>query len=388
MTPGVPQVGPPRMTTLELRARVDERNATFDLELDGGDVLAVLGPNGAGKSTLLSLIAGLLTPDHGRIKLGDSVVTDTEAGIFVPPHARGVAMLSQQALLFPHMTVTANVAYGPRRQGRSRSAARNMARQWLDAVGAGHLADRRPGELSGGQAQRIAIARALAIEPSLLLLDEPMAALDVAAAPSVRRLLRDLLHTDQRTAVIVTHDLLDALAIANKVIVVEGGRIIENGTLRSVLAAPRSDFAARMAGMNLLTGVVGQPGAIRTSWGGTIFGTGGPAPGNSAVAMFSPAAVSVHLEPPHASPRNVLRTTIAELQVHGTAVRVCGTAHPDGGPALFADVTAAAVADLGLIPGQEVYFAIKAMEVRIHPALSAAGPTDRRRVSTRRKNTP
>ena len=360
------------MSRLELHAQVAERDAEFALELASGDVLAVLGPNGAGKSTLLSLIAGLLPPDVGRIVLGDTVLTDTTAGIFVPPHARGVALLAQQALLFPHMTVEANVAYGPRRRGRSRSGGRTVARQWLDAVDAGHLADRRPAELSGGQAQRVAIARALAADPRLLLLDEPMAALDVAGAPAVRALLRDLLHTDQRTAVIVTHDLLDALAIANTVIVVDAGRVVESGPVRTVLAAPRSDFAARIAGLNLISGITGEPGTIRTSWGATIFGTGGPVAGNSAVAVFSPAAVSVHLARPHASPRNTLPITIAELQVHGATVRVCGAAQPDGGPALFADITAAAVADLALAPGRRVYFAIKAMEVRIHAAPDTA----------------
>ncbi len=365
------------MNGLELHARVDQRGAEFDLQLDSGDVLAVLGPNGAGKSTLLALIAGLLSPDHGRITLGDTVLTDTAAGLFIPPHARGIAMLTQQALLFPHMTVEANVAYGPRRTGLSRSRARTVARQWLEAVDAGHLAARRPAELSGGQAQRIAIARALAVEPRLLLLDEPLAALDVAGATAVRGLFRDLLQTDRRTAVIVTHELLDVLAIADRVIIVDAGRIVESAPVRDILASPRSDFAARIAGVNLLSGVVGEPGTIRTTWGRTIYGTGGPSTGSSAVAVFSPMAVSVHLEPPHASPRNVLPATITELELHGGAVRVRTGEQPDGGPALCADITPAAVADLGLLPGRAVFFAIKAMEVRIHPALAAAraGPS-------------
>ncbi|HMZ13368.1 MAG TPA: ATP-binding cassette domain-containing protein [Mycobacterium sp.] len=356
------------MSGLRLQARLAERGAEFDLELSSGDVLAVLGPNGAGKSTLLSLIAGLLRPDHARIVLGDRVLTDTAAGVFVPTHQRGVAMLAQQAMLFPHLSVAANVAYGPRCKGQSRTGARAVAAHWLRAVDAEGLASRRPRELSGGQAQRIAIARALATEPDILLLDEPMAALDVAVAPSVRRLLRDILHTDHRTAVIVTHDLLDALAIANRVIVVEQGRIVEAGPVRDVLTSPRSVFAARMAGVNLIPGVVVEPGVIRTPWGSAVFGTGGPESGTGAVALFTPAAVSVDTQPPHGSPRNIFRTTIAELEIHGTAVRVHGADQPDGSSGLFADITPAAAADLDLVPGREIYFAVKTMEVQIHPA--------------------
>lgn len=357
------------MSGLRLRARLAERDAEFDVELAGGDVLAVLGPNGAGKSTLLSLIAGLLRPDEGRITLGDTVITDTTAGVFVPAHQRGVAMLAQHAMLFPHLTAAANVAYGPRCKGHRRADARAIAARWLQAVDAEELAGRRPRELSGGQAQRIAIARALATEPSILLLDEPMAALDVAVAPSVRRLLRDILHADKRTAVIVTHDLLDALAIANRVAVVEQGRIVETGPVREVLTAPRSSFAARMAGVNLIPGIAVEPGVIRTRWGSTVFGMGGPEAGSGAVAVFPPTAVSVDTQPPHGSPRNVIRAVIAELEVRGAAVRVRGSDQPDGSTGVFADITPAAMADLDLAPGQEVYFAVKTMEVQIHPAL-------------------
>ncbi len=360
------------MSALQVRARVADRDVDVDLDLAAGDVLAVLGPNGAGKSTLLSLIAGLLRPDEARIAVGGRVLTDTAAGVFVPAHRRGVAMLAQQAMLFPHMSVAANVAYGPRCRGRSRAEARDIAQRWLAAVDAESLALRRPRELSGGQAQRVAIARALATEPNLLLLDEPLAALDVAAAPAVRRLLRDILHADRRTAVIVTHDLLDALAIATTVAVVERGRIVERGTVREVLTSPRSDFAARIAGVNLIPGVVIEPGVIRTARGENVFGVGDPDIGAPAVAVFAPAAVSIDTRAPHGSPRNVFRTTIIELEVHGATVRVRGSDRRERDSALFADVTPAAVADLDLMPGREVYFVVKAMEVRLHSA-SAAG---------------
>jgi molybdate transport system ATP-binding protein len=361
------------MSSVRVKARLEQRGVEFDLALDDGEVLAVLGPNGVGKSTLLLMIAGLLRPDDGRIELGGVVVTDTSTGVFVPAHARGVAMLSQQALLFPHMSVAANVAYAPRCKGQNRSTARATAQRWLQAVGAEHLADRRPAQLSGGQAQRVAVARALAAEPGVLLLDEPMSALDVTAAPALRRLLRDILRGEKRTAVIVTHDLLDALAIADKVVVFEHGRVVEMGPVRSVLASPRSDFAARIAGVNLVQGTITEPGVLRTDWGTELSGLGDISPDATGVALFRPTAVAVHLDAPHASPRNVIPVTIGEMDIHGTTVRVRSTEQPDGSTGLAADVTAAAVADLDLAPGQNVYFVVKSQEVELHPALSPAG---------------
>ena len=359
----------PSPAGLMVHARVEERDVDIELSLDGGEVLAVLGPNGAGKSTLLQVIAGLLRPTTGRVAVAGRVLTDTATGVFVAPHARGVAMLSQQSMLFPHMTVAANVAYAPRCQGMSRRAAGARAQYWLGAVGAAELAARRPAQLSGGQAQRIAVARALAAEPQLLLLDEPMAALDVTAAPALRRLLREVLYDTGRTAVIVTHDLLDALALADRVIVIDGGRVAERGTVREVLSAPRSDFAARIAGVNLISGRISGPGSLDTPWNSTISGLGEVATGAGAVALFRPAAVAVHLNPPQASPRNVIEVQIAELDIHGSTVRVRGTAQPDGGTGLAADVTAAAAADLDLQVGQTVYFVVKSQEVQLHPAL-------------------
>jgi molybdate transport system ATP-binding protein len=357
------------MSSVRVQARLEQRGVEFDLALDDGEVLAVLGPNGAGKSTLLQMIAGLLRPDHGTIELGGTVVTDTSTGVFVPAHARGVAMLSQQALLFPHMSSAANVAYAPRCKGQTRSAAHATAQRWLKAVGAEHLADRRPAQLSGGQAQRVAVARALAAEPQVLLLDEPMSALDVTAAPALRGLLRDILRANRRTAIIVTHELLDALAIADKVVVFERGRAVESGPVRTVLASPRSDFAARIAGVNLIPGVVTEPGTMRTAWATDISGVGDLESDAAAVALFRPSAVAVHLDTPHASPRNVIAVTIAEMDIHGTVVRIRGADQPDGSTGLAADITAAAAADLDLAPGQTVYFVVKAQEVELHPAL-------------------
>lgn len=358
------------MNEVRVSARLQQRGADLDVTVPDGGVLAVLGPNGAGKSTLLALIAGLLKPDTGRIALGDTVLTDTDAGTFMAPHARGVAMLSQQPMLFPHMSVAGNVGYAPRCRGLSRAAARAAAGYWLDTVGVADLAGRRPAQLSGGQAQRVALARALAAEPRLLLLDEPMAALDVTAAPAMRRLLREVLTATGRTAIIVTHDLLDALAIADTMIVLDRGQVVESGTVRAVLTTPRSEFAAAIAGVNLVPGSITAPGVLRTPWGVAISGASEVPVGTAAIALFRPAAVAVHLSAPHASPRNVIEVRITELDIHGAAVRVRGVDPRDERTVLAADITAASAAELDLAPGGHVYFVVKTQEVQLHPALA------------------
>ena len=365
---------------LHLTATLVERSVDLQFQVHPGEVVAVLGGNGAGKSTLLSLISGLLRPDSGRIVLDGQVLVDTERRIWVPPHQRGVVLLAQQALLFPHLTAAANVAFGPRSKGKSRADAKTTALQWLSAVDATEFADRRPAQLSGGQAQRIAIARALAADPAVLLLDEPMAALDVAVAPALRQLLKKVLRDGtgpDRTAVIVTHDLIDALSLADRVIVLEGGRIVEDGPTRVVLNKPRSSFAARIAGINLLSGTAGQHGLLSPD-AVHIQGLLDPlcSIGEPAVAVFSPAAVAVHLAPPTGSPRNHLVVTITELEPRGELMRVHAVTHLggetlEGATDLIADITAASAADLDLVPGKLVHFAVKTTEVTIYAAASS-----------------
>jgi ABC-type sulfate/molybdate transport systems ATPase subunit len=229
--------------SLDVRAVVEPGRLDARFSLDDGETLAVLGPNGAGKSTLLDVLSGLVRPDVGHVRLGGVTLVatgDDERDVWVAPHARGVALLAQEALLFPHLSVRDNVAFGPRSAGRARAEARAIADDWLGRVDATGLADARPSRLSGGQAQRVAVARALATEPRLLLLDEPFGALDAGVAPAMRRLLSQVLA--DRTVVIVTHDPLDALALADRVIVLDGGRIIEQGPTREVLLNPRTEF--------------------------------------------------------------------------------------------------------------------------------------------------
>jgi molybdate transport system ATP-binding protein len=352
------------------------RRPTFTLdvafEVAAGEVLAVLGPNGAGKSTLLAILAGLLRPQSGRVSLGDTVLTDVAAGVHVPPHERGVGMLAQQGLLFPHLTVLANVAFGPRARGVPRAQAEAQAHQLLGEVDAAELADRKPSQLSGGQAQRVALARALAPEPQLLLLDEPLAALDVDAAPALRSLLRRVIRSSAQSKVLVTHDALDALVLADRVLVLVDGRIVEHGPTREVLTRPRSPFTARIAGLDLIPGTVSD-GGLKTSDGTQISGRSREqlAEGEPAVAVFPPLAVAVFRQRPDGSPRNVMPVELAAMEPRGDVVRLRAAAVP-GGPGwvdgLAADVTPAAVADLAIEPGMRMWYAVKATEVEIHAA--------------------
>jgi len=354
-------------TGLALAVTLAQRDLDVAMELAHGEVVAVLGPNGSGKSTLLSLVAGLLAPDTGRITLGADVLVDTVAGTWVPPHRRGVALLAQQALLFPHLTATENVAFAPRCRGRPGADAGGRAATWLAAVDADGLGQRKPAQLSGGQAQRVAVARALAAEPRLLLLDEPMEALDVATAPAMRQLLRTVLRAGHRSALLVTHDVLDALVLADRVVVLDGGRVVEHGPTREVLSRPRSAFAAQVAGLNLVAGTVVEHG-VRTCDGSLVSGALDPAcsPGAPAVAVFSPRAVAVHAQRPGGSPRTALDVVVASVEPRGELVRVRAV---DGahGAGMMADVTVASAAELDLAAGTRAWFVVKATEVAVHP---------------------
>lgn len=342
--------------TLHLAATVTERSYDVALDVADGETVALLGPNGSGKSTTLDLLAGLLRPDEGTVTLDGRELTGPQA--WVAPHERRVALLAQDALLFPHLSALDNVAFGPRSTGAGRAAARETARHWLGEVGAAELAVRMPAQLSGGQAQRVAVARALAADPRLLLLDEPMAALDVAVAPALRQTLRRVLA--DRSAVVVTHDALDALLLADRVVVLEDGKVSEEGPTREVLARPRSAFAARIAGLDLVRGTWAD--GVRTPDGHVVHGlvTGPPpASGDDVVAVFRPSAVAVFREPPGGSPRNALAVEVSDLEPLGDQVRVRAGD-------LAADITTYAAAELDLAPGTPVTFSVKASEVAVY----------------------
>jgi len=349
--------------TFEYDAAVTDRGVEVAFDVAAGETVALLGPNGAGKSTVLSVTSGLLRPDRGRVVLEGRVLTSRGDGgreVDVAPHDRHIALLAQEPLLFPHLTVLDNVAFGPRSAGGGRSASREHAGRWVREVGIEDLADRRPAQLSGGQAQRAAVARALAADPKLLLLDEPMAALDVAVTPALRQTLRRVLA--DRTVVMITHDVLDALLLADRVVVIESGAIVEQGSCADVLSRPRSAFAARLAGLNLITGTWRDNGVL-TPGGRRVAGQAAepvPQSGDPVVAVFPPHAVSVFLEPPGGSSiRNLLEVTITDLEPQSGWIRVRANE-------LSADITPQAAAELDLALGVPAYFAVKATEVSVY----------------------
>ena len=345
----------------DLRLVRDRFRLDVRLEVWAAEVVVMLGPNGAGKSTVLSCLAGLLALDAGHVRLGDDVHDDPSAGVFVPPQARGVGVVFQDYLLFPHLTASENVAFGLRCAGRSRREARREAGGWLERMGLGDLGSARPGALSGGQAQRVALARALAPSPRLLLLDEPLAALDVGARALVRAELRRHLRDFAGCTVLVTHDPLDAMVLADRVVVVEDGRVVQTGPPAEVARAPRTAYVADLVGLNLYRGRA-RDGRVALDGGGELQSSG--APDGPVLLTFPPSAVSLHRSRPEGSARNAWPGRISGIEHHGVSVRVA----VDARPPVLADVTTAAVAELGLEPGQQVWASVKATEVHAAPA--------------------
>ncbi len=321
---------------LDLELRVPGR-LEVALQAAPGDVVAVIGPNGAGKTTLLHALSGLVAATgHARLA-GEDLLTQ-------PVQDRRVGLVFQDQVLFPHLSALDNVAFGPRARGSSRREARAVAASWLERVGLADLTHRRPRELSGGQAQRVALARALATDPALLLLDEPMAGLDVGVAAGLRVELRRHLASYAGVTVLVTHDALDALTLASRVLVVEDGRVAQEGPPEEVAARPRTDHVARLVGLNVIRD-------------------------DEAFRAFSPSAVTVSLARPEGSARHLWQGAVRSVAPHGDAVRLqVGTE-----PVLIADVTPLAARDLGLEPGREVWLSVKATAVSTYPVDAAPG---------------
>jgi len=320
-------------TGLEVDVEVaDPVRAAFDVA--AGSVCAVIGPNGAGKSSLVRALAGL-APVTGHARL------DGRDLLGVPARERGIGMVFQGQRLFPHLTALANVSFGPRATGTPRAAADGRAQEWLDRFGIGELSGRKPPQLSGGQAQRVAIARALATDPSLLLLDEPLTGLDVKVATALRIELGRHLASFGGVTLLVTHDAIDALTIADRVLVLDDGRVAQVGTPAEVARRPSTEHVARLVGLNV----------VRR--------------GEQLVA-FTPDAVAVGRREPEGSPRLRWRGRVADVAPHGDAVRLLVNTEPEG-PDLIADVTPAAATELGLAPGVEVWCSAKATAVRTYP---------------------
>ncbi|MGB3444156.1 MAG: ABC transporter ATP-binding protein [Actinophytocola sp.] len=332
------------------------------LTLEPGQVVALLGPNGAGKTTALRALAGLVPLTDGVIRLDDEL-WDRPPDVFVPAERRPVGVVFQDYLLFNHMSALDNVAFGLRARGTARAAARDTARAWLDKVELTGHAHTRPRALSGGQAQRVALARALATDPHLLLLDEPLAALDAGTRVHIRAELGRHLADYPGHTLMVTHDALDAMVLADHLVIIEHGAIVQQGPPAQVARQPRTDYVAQLVGLNLYRGVAeGTVVLLDHGSGGGELTVAEPATGPVHVA-FPPTAVSLHPEPPTGSPRNSWPVTVAHLEQHAHTVRV----RLDGTPPVLADVTPATVAELHLSPGTPLWASVKATETTTYP---------------------
>ncbi|MEP6761409.1 MAG: ABC transporter ATP-binding protein [Sporichthyaceae bacterium] len=347
------------------------RRGTFTLEITltvaPGEVLGVLGPNGAGKTTLLRALSGLTAVAEGSIRLGGTVLDDAATGTFVPAELRPVGLVFQNYRLFPHLGVRDNVAFASRSRGFSRRQARRRADAYLAQLDLMALASRKPAQLSGGQAQRVALARALATDPGLLLLDEPLSALDARTRLDVRAELRRHLATFSGPILLVTHDPLEAMVMTDRLLVIEDGRVVQQGTPAEVAQRPATQYVARLVGLNLYPGtLISADGTVRLHAGGALTAapdTPLPATGTDVLVAVRPSAIALQTERPHhASPRNVWAGTVIGLEMLADRVR----ARIDGQPDALVDLTAAAVAELQLRPGQQVWLSAKATEVDVY----------------------
>lgn len=342
----------------DVRVRRDGFALEAQLSANAGETVAVLGPNGAGKTTVLRALAGLV-PMEGRVVLEGRVLDDSDLGTHVPTEQRGIGLVFQDHVLFPHMSVLDNIAFGLRARGRG--DARVVAMRWLEEAGLTERAQVRPKELSGGQAQRVALMRTLATEPRLLLLDEPLSSLDVSVRATVRRELARRLEGFDGVRLLVTHDPLEAIALAHRLVVLERGSIVQSGTPEEVTARPRSKFVADLAGVNLLRGHA-RDDHVELPSGASL---AAPEAGQGEVfAVVHPRAVALYLEKPEGTPRNVWRGRAQEIDLHGERVRV----RVSGEVPLVAEVTPAAVRQLHLDTGAEVWVSVKATEVIVYPA--------------------
>lgn len=350
--------GPLSVDVAVRRGPLDLRVA---LEVAAGEVVALVGPNGAGKTTLLQLIAGLLTPDQGRIALGGQVMFDGATGVVVPAAERRVGVVFQDYLLFDHMSVADNVGFGLRSQGVARATAAASARRWLEVVGLQEVAGRRPAQLSGGQRQRVAVVRALASRPGCLLLDEPLAAMDTGSRGALRRLLRQHTVEFEGPTVIITHEPVEALALADRLVVVEHGRVTQTGQPADVARRPRSQWVGSLLGLNVFGGRCDAGGVVSLDGGGTVIVAGTRLQGPVLVTVH-PHSVSLHRTRPSGSFRNVVSGTVGDIEMVGAQVRVT----VQSSPVVVAEVTTAALAELGLRAGDAVWAAFKASEVEAY----------------------
>lgn len=342
-------------------ARAGSLSLDVEVRAAAGETVVLVGPNGAGKTTLLRVLAGLHPLTEGRVTLDDEVLEDPAARRRLPPERRSVGFVFQDYVLFPHLSVLDNVAFGLRARGRSKEEARKQAGEWLERMGLASYAAERPRVLSGGQAQRVALARALATRPRMLLLDEPLAALDAGARAEVRRALKSSLGRFEGVRLVVTHDPVEAMALADRVVVLEGGKVVQEGTPSDLSARPRSSYIAELMGLNLWRGQ-GLGDRVRLDSGEEVMVP--YASEGEVYAAVHPRAVALYRSRVSGSPRNIWRGRISGVESDAGRVRV----RVEGSIPVVAEVTPAAVAELSLIEGEEIWVSIKATEVSVYPA--------------------
>jgi molybdate transport system ATP-binding protein len=351
-----------------LEVSVSHRLSRLDLRTElalGQETLALVGPSGAGKTSVLRSIAGLFRPTVGLIVYDGRAWLDTERGVNVPPDQRRVGMVFQEGALFPHLTVTENVAYGIRRPRRSMGVRRDRAKEILTRFGLSALAGARPGALSGGERQRVALARAVASDPAVLLLDEPLSALDPATKAVVAGELGARLRELRLPAVLVSHDFSDVLGLADRIAVMEDGRIVQVGTGSDLLEAPVSAFVASLTGVNYFEGWAERRGdltEIRSMEGRALFLSTDEGSGKVGVVV-PPWDVAVSLLRPEGSALNTLAGPISRLAGVGNRVRVTVASHPH----VVAELTSESVHRLGLAAGVLVIATWKATGTRVVP---------------------
>ena len=349
--------------SLSADVRVTRRafELSVQLEVADGEVVAILGPNGSGKTTLVRTLAGLASINSGLVTIDDVAVDDPANGIFVVPERRRCAVVFQDYALFSHMSVVENVAFGPRSRGATRLESRRRAHEWLETFGLAARGAERPERLSGGEAQRVALARALASEPRLLLMDEPLAALDVSARSSVRSELRRHLSSFDGPSIIVTHDPLDAAAVADRLVIIENGLVVQHGTLREVTSRPRTDYVAELMGVNLVRGHM--DGTILVTHDGATLQTTHDRHGE-VFAVIAPRDVALYSNSPGGSPRNAWSTRVAHIHRLGERVRL----QLDAPLRIAAEITEAALDQFALVEGSPVWASVKATQIDVYEA--------------------
>ncbi|HEY2599507.1 MAG TPA: ABC transporter ATP-binding protein [Candidatus Dormibacteraeota bacterium] len=349
--------------SLEAKVQLALGALSLDLELSVGEaeVVALLGPNGAGKTTFLRAVAGLVPLTSGYVRLDRRVLEDAATHKYVPTEIRSIGVVFQDYLLFPHLSVLDNVAFGLRSRGMRPRDASQKAAEWVDRVGLSAYAQEKPDALSGGQRQRVALARALAPDPRLLLLDEPLAALDATTRAEVRRDLKRHLTSFPGLRLIVTHDPLEAVTLADRLVVMEDGRLVQTGTPAEVTERPRSQYVANLVGVNLLRGKADH-GSVRMADDSVI--AAAAAESGEVFAVIHPRAVALHRRRPEGSPRNAWPGRVSGIELLGGRVRV----RVKGDIALVAEVTPASISEMNVAEGGEVWVSFKSTDVGVYPA--------------------